>query len=698
MKKHILLLALCVVIAGSAGAVPNPSAVYCIKCGYQYQIRTDSTGGQYGVCVFPDGSECEAWTYYRKCNWPQNCSDCNCPWPCPTRIIYVDDDAEGANNGISWQDAYKYLQDALADANSAEKPLEIRVAKGVYKPDQGANQTPGDRKATFHLINGITLKGRYAGFGEPDPNARDTKLYESILSGDLADNDAAVDDPFKLQQHPSRADNSFRVVTATTTGPGTLLEGFVVTAALDQNPEDREYSGAGLYVGYEANITVQNCVFTANAAPGLRSAGSNSTFLDCVLAKNAAGWSGGGMYISGGSPRIIRCTFQNNWAFEGGGGLYNHGGRLWLESCTFTGNVACGLGWADTGFGGGLHSSASLAGSTIENCTFVGNIGSTGGGAHFGSIGMGPPPLGRDQKILLTGCTFIGNQASFGGAVDQLAATLDIGHSVFSENSALYTAGAISASQSITNLDHCIFSGNSASRTGACIFARGNRIFWGDLELPLEFVLTLNNCTIVRNSAPTGRALACKSSKSQDVDSTLISNCILDDGANEIHNPDGSHITIAYTDLRGGLSSIYDPCESTSWQQGNIDMDPCFVDPGYWDPNGTPDDASDDFWVDGDYHLKSLAGRWDPNNQSWVKDDVTSPCIDAGDPTSPIGYEPFPNGGRINMGAYGGTGEASKSYFGEPVCETIVAGDINGDCKVDFADFAIMALHWLEEH
>ena len=54
----------------------------------------------------------------------------------------------------------------------------------------------------------------------------------------------------------------------------------------------------------------------------------------------------------------------------------------------------------------------------------------------------------------------------------------------------------------------------------------------------------------------------------------------------------------------------------------------------------------------------------------------------------------YPNGG-MNIGAYGGTAEASKSYFGEPVCDTIVAGDINGDCTVNWKDFAILARQWL---
>lgn len=46
------------------------------------------------------------------------------------KIIYVDADAAVAGDGSSWVNAYNYLQDALADANSAEKPVEVWVAQG----------------------------------------------------------------------------------------------------------------------------------------------------------------------------------------------------------------------------------------------------------------------------------------------------------------------------------------------------------------------------------------------------------------------------------------------------------------------------------------------------------------------------------------------------------------------------------------
>jgi hypothetical protein len=129
-----------------------------------------------------------------------------------------------------------------------------------------------------------------------------------------------------------------------------------------------------------------------------------------------------------------------------------------------------------------------------------------------------------------------------------------------------------------------------------------------------------------------------------------IDNCILWNGPDEMGSrEDGpAEIMIAYSNVFGGWPGT-----------GNVSVDPCFADPGHWDPN-------DAVWVEGDYHLKSQAGRWEPISQSCVVDEVTSPCIDAGDPNSPVGDEPEPNGGRINMGAYAGTAEASKSYVEKP--------------------------------
>jgi predicted secreted protein/putative hemolysin len=42
----------------------NPAAVYCTEMGYGYEIRSDASGNQYGVCILPDGTERDAWEVY----------------------------------------------------------------------------------------------------------------------------------------------------------------------------------------------------------------------------------------------------------------------------------------------------------------------------------------------------------------------------------------------------------------------------------------------------------------------------------------------------------------------------------------------------------------------------------------------------------------------------------------------------------
>jgi beta propeller repeat protein len=105
------------------------------------------------------------------------------------------------------------------------------------------------------------------------------------------------------------------------------------------------------------------------------------------------------------------------------------------------------------------------------------------------------------------------------------------------------------------------------------------------------------------------------------------------DSTSSTQMPGSSSSTVTYSDIQGGFSG-----------SGNIDVAPMFADPN-----------------NDDYHLKSKAGRWDPVSKTWVNDTENSPCIDTGNPASNIGDETVPNGSRINMGAYGGTNQASKS-------------------------------------
>jgi putative hemolysin len=56
-------------VTTTASALANPAAVFCREKNYQYEIRKNPDGSEYGVCIFPNGWECEEWAFYRgTCN------------------------------------------------------------------------------------------------------------------------------------------------------------------------------------------------------------------------------------------------------------------------------------------------------------------------------------------------------------------------------------------------------------------------------------------------------------------------------------------------------------------------------------------------------------------------------------------------------------------------------------------------------
>ncbi|MCB9297735.1 MAG: DUF11 domain-containing protein [Lewinellaceae bacterium] len=133
-------------------------------------------------------------------------------------ILYVDRDAMGAANGLSWADAFTNLQDALAIAQSGD---EIWVAEGAYYPDQGTGYTPGERAHSFVMKNGVAIYGGFPNTGDPTFADRNWATHETILSGDIG----TADD---------NSDNSYHIIFNDNNGlnSSAVLDGFIISGGM----------------------------------------------------------------------------------------------------------------------------------------------------------------------------------------------------------------------------------------------------------------------------------------------------------------------------------------------------------------------------------------------------------------------------------------------------------------------------------
>jgi hypothetical protein len=291
------------------------------------------------------------------------------------------------------------------------------------------------------------------------------------------------------------------------------------------------------------------------------------------------------------------------------------------------------------------------ASPTLINCILHDNEASAGGGIYI-----------TNASPRLINCRFEYNSANAGGAIynfsEEAGCNPVMDNCLFRDNSVIHNGGAVyNFGQANSTFVNCEFIKNISSGGGGairntdqtnltianCIFFDNQaQTFGGGIRNSNNCNVTLTNCTFSSNTAANGSSLACTADDENgySANNVQIKNCIIDDTRNHIINTDDSIINITY-------SNVPNSGYSGPWSgQGNIYANPCFVDAD-----------------NGDFHLRSQTGRFDSNSQSWIVDDITSPCIDTGSTNSPIGDEPEPNGDVINMGAYGGTTEASKSYL-----------------------------------
>ena len=466
-------------------------------------------------------------------------------------VRYVDDNAPAGGDGLAWATAYKYLQDALAEAAASGGTItEIRVGQGTYWPDQDELNPAGtgDRLATFVLVNGVALRGGYEGQGAVDPDIRDTTLFPSFFDGDLLENDLVGANFID----PTKDDNTYHIVTGSGNDSTALIEGFIIRNGVTEAGVGDEIYGGGMII-ISGSPTISDCTFLGNMGEwggGLYAFdGSMPSLTDCLFDSNFADEAGGGMMIEKKSnASLMQCNFTNNLAAKvGGGGLF-----VWdrchaaIQLCIFTSNSCTNTGTSGGGIrvetnsllnlvdsefhfntaassGGGVaHLSGSL--STFLNCLFIGNeaINRSGGGVRGGSW--------------FDGCTFQGNQAgddgagisgspSFvrnclfqnnvsdrhGGAMrgtpQELVGCDFIGNTANSRGGALYPGGSIS------RISDCLFDGNSAIQGGAmyvtsptsmfvvnCSFLRNDGEKGGGVFNTLAGDITYFNCEFIANS------------------------------------------------------------------------------------------------------------------------------------------------------------------------------------------------------
>jgi len=315
--------------------------------------------------------------------------------------------------------------------------------------------------------------------------------------------------------------------------------------------------------------------------------------------------------------------------------------------------------------------------SILAGFTIINGYADQGAGIRiiFTTGGRGVPLTGP-VKCTIFNCIITRNTAIYdGGGVCILASSPTITNCTITDNKSR-SGGGIYCSGSNAVIHNCIFSGNSAHSAGGAIFNyQGN--------------LSLANVTVTENSAESiGGALYCGYSGKPTIANSILYFNSAPQGPEIVlapyyRDPSLLNLAVSYSNICGGLPAIYNPGRAIiSWGPGNIEAEPYFNDPD-----------------NGDYRLKSNGWRWDVWLKNWAWDAVTSRCIDAGDPDAALRDEPLfvpvdPTGYwgvnlRIDMGAYGGTAEASIPPHG-----WAVRTDYNNDGIGNFTDFA----HWTKSH
>jgi predicted outer membrane repeat protein len=407
-------------------------------------------------------------------------------------VIYVNVNAVGDANGVSWQNAYVFLQDALAAATPDD---EIWVATGEYTPDR-FTAFPNLRfhpEQTFRLKNGVVLRGGFDA-NETDIADKDCdpRTHETVLSGDLFNNDNPLA-PFD----PTYFENSWNIVTAGPhIEPNAVLDGFSIRGgyANGTSPLTPWNKGGGMH--NLGSPTIKCCLFEYNWAydqgGGMYNEGA-PTLTDCEFKDNFTRQDGAGLCNIGGSPTLICCDFNMNSGSKLGGGMYNQDANATLVDCRFSQNGSTHEN------GGGMASVRSNL--RLCDCNFVANLADQDGGAMYNE---------SCQAAKLFQCSFQINEAGDdGGAMYNMNSNdMLLVNSAFVGNLAPagWGGGIHNESCDSPRLVNCTFTLNEAEEGGGIYngystpLTIDNSILWVDSALDGPEI-SLEECELFVNNS-----------------------------------------------------------------------------------------------------------------------------------------------------------------------------------------------------
>ena len=249
-------------------------------------------------------------------------------------------------------------------------------------------------------------------------------------------------------------------------------QGSFVSCTFERNyakslPHKSSFGGA-ISSGIRSNITVQESLFKENTATysggAIRMEKTRGSFLNCTFERNSLKGlpdkSSFGGAISGGRSNITvqQSLFKENTVTYSGGAIHMQKSRGSFVYCTFKRNSAKGL-LNKISFGGAIYS-LEWSNITVQQSLFKENTATYSGGA----IHM------QKSRGSFVYCTFKRNSAkgllnkiSFGGAISSLEwSNITVEQSLFKENAATYKGGAIHMQKTQGSFVSCTFERNSA--------------------------------------------------------------------------------------------------------------------------------------------------------------------------------------------------------------------------------------------